>query len=177
MDSQLVRARRLWALSAHLHQFAVVEPRTADFLRHHISMPVVPSIGFYGRTEDALDFYRSVLGAETVFLMRFADSPLAANTPASAMQLVFHATFRIEGSELMANDVGYDDPPTDGSQSSVGFVLQLKSADRGREIYGALADQGKAMVPLTSTDFTPLYGVVVDQFGVTWIINVDPERR
>ena len=38
-------------------------------------MQVQPYLFFEGRTEEAIDFYRKVLGAEVTMLMRFKDSP------------------------------------------------------------------------------------------------------
>lgn len=61
-------------------------------------MTIVTTLNFAGRTEEALAFYRDVLDAETLFLMRFRESPL-----------IFHATFRIDGSDFMASDVGFID--------------------------------------------------------------------
>ncbi|ERN43077.1 hypothetical protein KR51_00001370 [Rubidibacter lacunae KORDI 51-2] len=140
-------------------------------------MLVLPSLSFYGRTEEALEFYRDALGAETTFLMRFADSPLAKETEASDRQLIFHATFRINETKFMATDVGYDDPDTDVSGSRVSFVLRLDSVQRATEMFEALADDGHIVLPLASSGFTSLYGVVTDRFGLSWKINVDKEGR
>ena len=38
-------------------------------------MLVQPYLSFDGRCEEAIEFYRKALGAETTMLMRFKDSP------------------------------------------------------------------------------------------------------
>jgi uncharacterized glyoxalase superfamily protein PhnB len=38
-------------------------------------MPVVATLNFLGRAEEALNLYREALGSETLFLVRFRDSP------------------------------------------------------------------------------------------------------
>jgi PhnB protein len=38
-------------------------------------MQVQPYLSFDGRCEEAIEFYRSALGAEVTTLMRFKDSP------------------------------------------------------------------------------------------------------
>lgn len=72
-------------------------------------MAVITTLSFAGRTEEALGHYQDALGAELVFLMRFRDSPDASHHRKDIEELVFHATFRIEGTEFMASDVGYFD--------------------------------------------------------------------
>ena len=60
-------------------------------------MPIVTTLRFAGRTEEALD-------AETVFLMRFRDSPDQSHTQSGMEDMIFHATFRIDGTDFMASD-------------------------------------------------------------------------
>ena len=38
-------------------------------------MKVQPYLFFEGRSEEAIDFYKSALAAEVLMLMRFSDSP------------------------------------------------------------------------------------------------------
>lgn len=41
-----------------------------------------------------------------------------------------------------------------------------------REIFAALGDGGQVVMPLQKTDWSPLYGIVKDRFGVTFQVNV-----
>jgi uncharacterized glyoxalase superfamily protein PhnB len=65
-------------------------------------MAVITTLGFAGRTEEALAFYRDALDAKTVFLMRFRDCPDQSHTKPGMEDLIFHATFQIDGSDFMA---------------------------------------------------------------------------
>ena len=137
-------------------------------------MAVITTLNFFGRTEEALDFYRNALGAEVQFLMRFRDSPDPTHPP-EMDNMIFHATFRVEDTMLMASDVGFD-----GSESNPTFVgfallLRLNSIDRAKQVFARLADGGEVIVPLAESSFTTLYGVVNDRFGISWKINVDQE--
>ena len=38
-------------------------------------MPVEPYLTFNGRCEEAVEFYKKVLGAEVLMMMRFKESP------------------------------------------------------------------------------------------------------
>lgn len=68
-------------------------------------MPIVITLNFFGRTEEALRFYGEALQSETVFLLRFRDSPDERHSGPGMEDMIFHATFRIDGTEFMASDV------------------------------------------------------------------------
>ncbi len=138
-------------------------------------MPVLTSLIFHGQTEAALQYYEDVLDAETLYLMRFRDSPDQSHTQPGMEDLIFHATFRVEDTVIMASDVGYQD--SDSKPEFVGFslLLQMQSVDAARRVFNALADQGQVVIPLAESKFTSWYGIVVDPFGISWKINVSTE--
>ncbi|NLY02928.1 MAG: VOC family protein [Rhodopirellula sp.] len=72
---------------------------------------ITPYLFFAGRCEEALNFYKSALGAEIGMMMRFNESP--DSTPPEMLQAGFenkimHADFTVTGVSLMASD-GCDD--------------------------------------------------------------------
>jgi PhnB protein len=139
-------------------------------------MPVVTTLNFAGRTEEALEFYAGTLGSETVFLMRFRDCPDPTYAQPGMGELIFHATFRIEGTEFMASDVGYEKGRAAPPFSGFALALRLDSVQRARRIFDALSESGRVVVPLDESAFTGWYGIVVDPFGVSWKINVEAKR-
>lgn len=138
-------------------------------------MPAVTTLNFAGRTEAALAFYARALGSKTLFLMRFRDSPDQSHTLAGMEDLIFHATFRIEGTVFMASDVGYAKGRRPAPFSGFSLALQLRSVKRAKNIFAALSEDGHVVIPLEKSAFTSWYGIVVDRFGVSWKINV-PSR-
>jgi PhnB protein len=136
-------------------------------------MPIITTLNFSGRTEEALKFYAEALNAETVFLMRFRESPDRSYSHAGMEDLIFHATFRIEGTEFMASDVGCAKGKSPTPFSGFSLALQLSSEERAKQIFAALSRDGRVVIPLAASAFTSWYGVVLDRFGVSWKINVD----
>ena len=68
---------------------------------------IQPYLFFGGRCEEALEFYRTALGAEVDLLMHYKDSPdpmPPGMLPPGFEDKVMHATFRIAGNILMASD-------------------------------------------------------------------------
>lgn len=140
-------------------------------------MPVVTSLNFFGRTEEALAFYHEALGAETIFMMRFRDCPDQSFAQTGMEEKVFHATFRIEGTELTASDVGYVNDQSGCEFTGFALAIRLNSVDRAKQVFNALAENGQILIPLAESSFTTLYGIVVDRFGISWKINVDQEAE
>lgn len=134
-------------------------------------MNAQPYLCFEGRCEEALDFYRRVLGAEVTMLMRFKESPDPGMCPGGAAQAdkIMHSAFRIGASTIMASD-----GRCAGKPRFEGFSLSLDAADEAEaeRLFDALADGGQIQMPLAKTFFSPSFGMVADRFGVSWMIVV-----
>ena len=139
---------------------------------------VEPYIFFPGKCEEAIEFYRKAVGAEVVMLMRYKDAPPCDPPPGSApMQMppnwsekVMHARIKIGGSLILLSDACSE------QQASEGFSLSLTvpNAPEAEKVFGALAKGGKIEMPLGKTFFSPAFGMLKDQFGVSWMVYVAP---
>jgi PhnB protein len=132
-------------------------------------MQVEPYLFFEGRCEEALDFYRRALGAEVTMLMRYKESPDPTMSPPGAEDKVMHANLRIGNTTVMASD-----GLCEGHPVFQGFALSLSLTDKAEaeRLFTALSDGGEVQMPLGETFFSPLFGMVADRFGVSWMINV-----
>jgi len=129
-------------------------------------MQVQPYLFFDNCCQEAIDFYRTALGAEVTALMHYKDAPDAP--PAGMENKVMHANLRIGDSIVMASD----DCP--GKQNGfTGFSLTLAVADEAEaeRVFAALATGGEVRMPLAKTFWSPRFGMVADRFGVLWMIN------
>lgn len=135
-------------------------------------MQVQPYLFFEGRCEEAVEFYRSALGAEIIMLMRFKDSPephQPGMIPPGAEDKVMHMSFRIGETTVLASDGSCQGKP--GFQ---GFSLSItvESDAEAERTFNALSDGGKITMPLTRTFFSSNFGMVTDRFGVMWMVYV-----
>ena len=131
---------------------------------------IKPYLFFGGRCQEALDYYRSALGAEILFVMRYDEAPdplPPGQLPPGFETKVMHATFRIGGSVLMASD-GSGEP-----LAFNGFVLSLSFDDEAAvdRTFKALAEGGTIGMPLAKTFWSPRFGMVTDRFGVGWMVT------
>ena len=137
------------------------------------TVQVQPYLFFDGRCEEALEYYRRVLGAEVTQLMRFKDSPEQGTCggPAGGDK-VMHASFRIGETTVMASDgMCQNQPKFEGFSLS----LTLPDAAAAERTFASLADGGHVQQPLIQTFFASRFGMVADRFGVGWMIVVPPQ--
>lgn len=135
-------------------------------------MIVQPYLFFEGRCEEAITFYQHVLGAKVEMLLRFQDSPdpcPEGMIPPGSENKIMHASLRIGDSMVMASDGGCA-----GGSAFKGFSLSVTvaDADDANRVFAALGDGGAVLMPLGKTFFSPCFGMVQDQFGVSWMVIV-----
>jgi PhnB protein len=135
-------------------------------------MQVQPYLFFDGRCEEAVEFYRSALGAEVAMLMRFKDSPEPPQPgmPPGSENKIMHASLRIGETTVMASDGHCLGKP---SFQGVSLSLTVPVDAEAERLFAALADGGQVQMPLTKTFFSSRFGMVADRFGVSWMIHVD----
>jgi PhnB protein len=135
-------------------------------------MQIQPYLFFDGRCEEAIEFYRTALGAEVEILMRFKDSPEPPPpgvVPRGSENNVMHVSLRIGATTVMASDGCGAGPP-----SFQGFSLSLTvpSEAEADRFFTALADGGKVRMPLGKTFWSRRFGMLTDRFGVGWMVTV-----
>ena len=139
-------------------------------------MAIQPYLFFEGRCEEALEYYRSALGAEISMMMRYSESPEpppADMIAPGSENKIMHASLRIGDAVMMASD-----GMCSGKAGFQGFSLSLgvaNDADAKRK-FDALADGGQVQMPLDKTFFSPCFGVVTDRFGVSWMVTVETSQ-
>lgn len=133
-------------------------------------MIVQPYLFFDGRCEEAIDFYRSKLGAKVDMMMRFTDSPEPhppGMVPPGAEKKIMHASFRIGETEVMASD-----GRCLGKPDFQGFALSIsaQTVAEAERLFAALSEGGQVQMPMSKTFFAAAFGMVGDRFGVSWMV-------
>jgi PhnB protein len=132
-------------------------------------MQLQPYLFFDGRAEEAIEFYRSKLGATVGMLMRFKDCPEPQQQPPGGANKIMHAELRIGDTAVLASD-----GRCQGQPNFQGFALSLTAADdaEAKRLFSALSDGGQVQMPLGKTFFASSFGMVADRFGVGWMVYV-----
>ena len=133
-------------------------------------MQLYPNLTFDGQCEAAFKFYEKHLGGNIGFMMTYENTPMDLQTPSDWRKKISHATFAHPDFTLYGSDAlpgRYQKPQ--------GFSLQVNLSDplEAERIFKALAENGTVQMPLQETFWALRFGVLVDQFGVPWLINCE----
>jgi PhnB protein len=133
-------------------------------------MPVQPYLFFDGRCDEAIEFYQKAIGAEVMMLMRFKQAPDQSMIQPGNAEKVMHARLRIGDAIVLVSD-----GMCSGAQKFEGFslCLSLNSVEEVDRRFNALLEGGQVRMPLDKTFFSPRFGMLVDKFGVGWIVLVE----
>ncbi len=133
-------------------------------------MDVSPYLSFNGDCEAAFAFYERHLGATRGAMFLYGGSPMAGEVPAGWQNKIMHGSLTIGQLVLMGGDVGPDryEKPRGFSLS-----LQMKNMSEAERIFHALSQNGAVTIPLERTFWAARFGMVVDQFGIPWMINCE----
>ena len=138
-------------------------------------MNLQTTLNFFGRTEEAVEFYCKTLDAEKLFMMRFHECPDKSTMQPGMEEKIFHATFRIGSTELMASDVGCFEAQKEAVFTGFSLALRVENPETAEQVFASLSDGGQIQVPIAETFFASRYGIVVDRFGLSWKIIAESE--
>jgi PhnB protein len=126
-------------------------------------------LNFRGDARAALDFYRSVFGGELV-AVTYADAH-AAQDPKDADRVMWGQVAAESGFRVMA----YDVPARlswDRGDNAFFVSVRGASADEITALWDKLSAGAAVVQALAPAGWTPLYGMLTDRFGVTWVLDV-----
>jgi PhnB protein len=132
-------------------------------------MKLQPYLYFAGNCREAMTFYQEVLGGQLATMMTYGEGPPGLVGP-DWQDRILHATLDIGGEELLASDA-----PPGRYQPPAGFeiTIALDDLDEAKRIFAALAEGGTVTMKLQETFWTRGFGMLVDRFGVRWMVNCD----
>ena len=133
-----------------------------------MSTELNPYLGFRDNARQAMEFYQSVFGGD-LDLNTFADFQ-ASEDPAEADKIMHSKLTTPGGRVLMGADTpnGMDYSP--GNSYSVSL-----SGDDDAELRGywdRLVDGGTVALPLEQAPWGDSFGMCIDRFGVSWMVNI-----
>lgn len=134
------------------------------------SVQPIPYLGFDGNCADAMRFYERTLGGKIRVMMSGADSPMADQMPKEFADRIMNAQLELPGGMLLYAGDSPPHMPYEGVKG-VSITLNYDSVEEAESIFNALAENGKVTMPFSPTFWAKKFGMLVDQFGVAWIIN------
>jgi PhnB protein len=133
-------------------------------------MQLTPYLSFKGDCEAAFKFYEQSLGGVPGPIFRYGGSPMEDRAPADWSDKVMHGSITVGGQVLMGADIApdqYEEP------KGFSLSLQIASIAEAERVFGELARDGNVVMPLQKTFWAERFGMVVDRFGISWLINCE----
>jgi PhnB protein len=132
-------------------------------------MNIEPYLSFEGKAQEAIDFYKSAVGAQVKMVMHFKDAPaeMQAQMSPGTGDKVMHACIKIGDSDVLLSD-----GRCGGTANFSGITLTLNAASTGEaeKLFASLGKGGQVTMPMSETFFAHRFGMVDDKFGVHWMV-------
>jgi PhnB protein len=133
-----------------------------------VSTQLNPYLSFRDNAREAMDFYQTVFGGE---LERSTFAELHASDDPAEQDKIMHSQLSTDGGlTLMASDTPNSMEFTPGTNFSVSL-----SGDDEPELRGyweKLSAGGTVAMPLEAAPWGDTFGMCVDKFGVSWLVNI-----
>ena len=134
-----------------------------------MSVNTVTHLNFRGDARQALTFYHSVFGGD-VAMITYKDAH-NVQEPSEADQVMWGQVTTENGFQVMAYDVPSRLPWNQGENA---FFVSLRgqTSEEITTYWEKLSDGATIVQPLEPAQWAPLYGMLKDQFGVVWVVDV-----
>jgi PhnB protein len=95
---------------------------------------------------------------------------MSDKVPAEWRSKIMHARMTVDGMSLMGSDA-----PPNHYQQPQGFsvALAVKDPAEAERIFQELSQEGKVQMPIQQTFWAIRFGMLVDQFGIPWMVNCE----
>ncbi|HEY8319263.1 MAG TPA: VOC family protein [Amnibacterium sp.] len=127
-----------------------------------------PYLSFRGNAREAMEFYRDVFGGE-LQVSTFGEYQ-AAEDPSEAGLVMHSRLTTTAGYVLMGSDTPERRPLTPGNSISVSLGGEDREELEG--YWNGLSQGATITQPLTASPWGDSFGMLVDRFGVTWLVNI-----
>jgi PhnB protein len=133
-------------------------------------MQLDPYLSFKGDCEAAFRFYAKCLGGKVEGTFTYGQSPMAQQVPPEWSNKLMHARMVIGDRVLM----GCDAPPDHYREpSGISLSISVKEAAEAERVFNELVEGGKVQMPLQKTFWSVRFGMLVDRYGIPWMVNCE----
>jgi PhnB protein len=127
-----------------------------------------PYLSFRETASEAMSFYQSVFGGELT-ISTFAEFH-ASEDPAEQGKIMHSMLSTKDGLTLMASDTPNSMDYSPGTNYSVSLSGESDGEIRG--YWQQLSAGGTVTMPLNQAPWGDTFGMCVDKFGVSWLVNI-----
>ncbi|GAB3413558.1 VOC family protein [Niabella aquatica] len=135
---------------------------------------VNPYLYFNGNCEEAFNFYKSVFRAEFKYIGRYKDVPQTDRSVFSDQDnKIMHVSLPISSETTL---MGSDNAALfrqGGSINNFSLAISTDKKEEADRLFQALSIHGEVKLPINETFWGSYYGIVTDQFGISWKVSFE----
>lgn len=131
-------------------------------------MNIHPFLFLRGRCEEAAHFYASCLGGEVGPIHRRGSCAAPGEDP----EAVQYTEVLVGGKRLMQ----MSDCEPGSANSGFSVSLDVLTVEQAETCFNALTEGGTITLPFAPSFFSPGFGMLVDKFGVSWMVHATPQE-
>jgi PhnB protein len=126
-------------------------------------------LNFDGKCREAMTFYGRCLEAEPNFTPFSAGPPAVSAMAKGALDRILHAELSTGSVTLMASDTLPGMPFHQGNNFSI--CLDCESQTEMERVFTALGENGEITMPMHEAFWGGRFGMLTDQFGISWMFS------
>ncbi|HEX4140732.1 MAG TPA: VOC family protein [Candidatus Methylacidiphilales bacterium] len=128
---------------------------------------------FKGNCEEALKFYEKALGMKLVFLLRYSEAPAGNECAPEMGKQIMHGRLVAGDNVIMASDC-----PPDRYAPQAGFSMSINvdTPAEADKYFNALSEKATICMPIEETFWAQRFGMLIDKFGVSWMVNCEKKQ-
>ena len=137
-----------------------------------------PYLNFAGNTEEAFNFYKSVVGGEFASVVRFRDMPLpGVSLSKEDADKIMHIGLPLgQDQMLMASDVLESLGQKLIQGNNIYISVHPDSKQEADRLFTALSEGAEIEMAIADQPWGDYWGSLKDKFGVLWMINYHEEK-
>ena len=139
-------------------------------------MQIAPYLFYQSDAAEAFDFYAKCLDGKIVMKVKIGEMPDGGNATPESRDLIAHVRLQTRGGVLMGSDwctpTGDAYPGIHGNAVSI----SVETPEEAERCFSALAEGGKVTMPMAETSWARCFGMLVDAYGVTWMVNCEKKN-
>ncbi len=126
---------------------------------------------FDGNCEEAMSFYKSVLGGDFETVSYFKDGPM--ETPPGMENKIMHMDYRVGDIIIMGSDGLQGEP----QNNRVHLSLSFDTTEEAQNIFDKLSENSKVTYPFEDSFWGSKFGMFTDQYGIHWMISAPLQKQ
>lgn len=135
-------------------------------------MKLTPHFTFDGQSEEAMNFYSAVFNGKIVSLIRCSDMDIeccgTTEMKPEDQKRIYHGCLQFGENTIYFCDQMPGQKLIQGNN----LMMDLSLSDKAeiQRVFDALSDGGNVLMPLAPLAWTPLFGMLIDRYGIRWNI-------